>query len=214
MTSIAAIFLGIGLLWADGGLTEAVRVTKTERVKLAPGGAIKLAASSGDLNVEGWDRPEVEITIVKSTSHGKEDEAKRRLDGVSVASEHPSDTEVSISTSGARHGVTLEYQIRAPRDARLTIQHRGGYVQITDMTGDIDVHAKSGDIMLMVPQPGAYAIDAECEFGGIYSDFAGNSKREHLIGRKFVHDAADPAHRIHLRMGIGGITIVEVPVKP
>ena len=194
-SKVAAFFLAIGLVFADGALPQAARVSTTERIKLAPGGAIKLVDSSGDLNIEGWDRPEVEITIIKSASPGKQEEGKRRLEGVHVATEHPSDTEVSISTSGAsRHGVVLEYQIRAPRDARLTIQHRGGYVQVTDMTGDIEIHAKSGDIMLMVPQPGTYAIDAECEFGGVYSDFAGDSKRQHLIGRRFVRDAVAPAH--------------------
>lgn len=47
----------------------AAQISTTERVNFAAGGIIRLTGSFGDLNVEGWDRPEVEITVIKSTPH-------------------------------------------------------------------------------------------------------------------------------------------------
>ena len=40
--------------------------TTTERMNFAPGGTIRVEHSYGDLRVEGWDRPEVKITVTKS----------------------------------------------------------------------------------------------------------------------------------------------------
>ena len=52
-----------------------------------------------------------------------------------------------------------------------------------------------------------YAFDLATKFGGIHSDFAGSSHREHLTADKFSEGAPAPAAHIHLRVGIGGIEI-------
>src|SRR5262245_19426888 len=54
-------------LVGDEGTKQPVEITSTERVSFASGGLIRFNDSYGDLTVEGWDRPEVEITVTKST---------------------------------------------------------------------------------------------------------------------------------------------------
>ena len=63
-----------------------------------------------------------------------------------------------------KSGVTTEYQIHVPRASRLEIHHGGGYVFVADVTGDIEATSRHGDILLMLPGPGPYSIDAKSKF--------------------------------------------------
>jgi hypothetical protein len=55
------------LLFADDEPRQKVHVTHTERADFPTGGLLQLKNSIGELTVEGWDRPDVEITTIKST---------------------------------------------------------------------------------------------------------------------------------------------------
>ncbi len=119
-----------------------VQVANTERTNFAPGGLIRLDNSYGDVTVEGWDRPEVEVTVIKSMPFDyapKHPElAAQHLELVGVAVEaRRSDTELAIGTNlpprkrryagilpgKTTGGVMLEYLIHVPYDSRLAIRH-------------------------------------------------------------------------------------------
>jgi hypothetical protein len=207
--SRAILFLMIPLL---PGAEQRVEVTKTERVSFAPGGTIRVEGSYGNLNVEGWERPEVEITFVKSTQKyyglAHWEKAAASLESVRISVERRSDTELAIFTSKSG-GVSLDYEIRVPRDSRIEIRHGTGQVIVANVKGDIHATGHRGDILLMLPDTGAYAIDAKTKVGVVTSDFAGDlHRRPYLLGERF---ASPPAlHRVYLRMGFGGITIKSV----
>jgi hypothetical protein len=224
----ATLFFGLQLFGQDG-TRQPVRATTTERVNFAPGGVIRLTAPSSNLFVEAWDRPEVEITTIKSTLHSyqsnRQDQAAQCLENVKVVTERRSATELAISTIlpshsfftdplGVKCGATVEQHVNAPRDSRLVIDHGAGFVMVSRISGDIEVSSRSGDIVLMLPDPGPYSIDAKSKFGGVSSDFAGSAHREKLIGEQFASANPSPSRRIHLRIGFGGITIKEVPPTP
>ena len=142
------------------GTRQPVEVTSTERVSFASGGLIRLIDSYGYLTVDGWDRPDVEITVTKSTESyfapNQRERAMRILEQLRIVPERRSDTELVIATIHAppagslidavaalrKSGVTTEYQIHVPRASRLEIHHGGGYVFVADVTGDIE--AKTG----------------------------------------------------------------------
>ena len=85
---IPAVLLGVwamgAALPADGpvekGPKQSFEVSTTERVNFLPGGAIHLENSYGYLTVEGWDEPEVEMIVTKSTNHFLEAEQKEKAD--------------------------------------------------------------------------------------------------------------------------------------
>ena len=214
-------------LCAEGPAEQLTQTSNTQLVNFAPGGTIRWNNSYGDLYIEGWDQAQVEITVIKSTHYyepaGKE-QATQGLETVRVAAERKSDTELAISTTLPRrrdwapplpntknNGVTMEYRVRVPRDSRLIIDHHGGNVLVGNVTGDIDASNRSGDIMLMLPAKGAYSIDAKSRMGHIASDFAGATWNRYIVGQRFSGAGSSPAHRIHLRTGFGGITILAIP---
>jgi hypothetical protein len=199
-----------------------VQVESTSLTQFGPKGTIRFTNSSGDLVVEGWDRQEVEVTVLKWIDHEFAPEkiaaATERLKVVSVNVEHPSPQELLVSSArekekllSGKSRVELNYHIYAPRDSRIAVDHRGGFILLSGLTGDIDVANRTGDIVLMLPDPSSYAIDARNKFGIVTPDFAGATKHKYLIGEQFTRDHQPTAHRMRLRMGFGGITIKEVP---
>jgi hypothetical protein len=214
------------------GTVLAVEVTATEHASLAPGGTIRIEHSYGDLTIEGWDRPEVELTVIKSMPGGSKNtkgEVSKHLERVRVGLESKSSSEVVVSTAipsrgnsflppslrNATRSVTIEYLIHAPRDAKLTIRHGAGYVLISDVRGNVDASCGRGDIVLMLRDPGGYSIDAASRFGTVTSDFEGAPKvAPYGIGERYATpNQSSQIPRIRLRMGLGGIAIKAVPVE-
>ena len=223
------------LLSGDDAASQAGAVSHTERVSFAPGGTIRFNHSFGDLYVEGWDRPEVEMTLFKSVprvelalikspedSYKPPENAAEPLERVQFTTEHVSANELAIGTTTPSHNffrhpfggkgpVTVRYELRVPRDSRLIIHHRGGNILVGNVTGGVEATDRNGDIVLMLPGPGPYAIDARSKMGTVSCDFAGKAHVRYLIGDRFAGASGNSPRRIFLRVGFGGITIKGVP---
>jgi hypothetical protein len=216
--ALVTLFLGMQLLAQDRSKQPA-QATTTDLVNFAPGGLIRVTTASSNLFVEAWDRPEVEIRTIKSSRRAG------CLDDIRVVTAHPSATELAITTTlppsnffarlfGLTCGARVEQHVNAPGDSRLVIRHGAGYLMVSRISGDIEASSRSGDIVLMLPGPGPYSIDAKSTFGGVSSDFAGSSHRKKLLGEAFAGTNPPSSRRIYLRIGFGGITIKEVPPNP
>jgi hypothetical protein len=199
-------------------------VSSTQRASFAPGGTIRFDNSFGDLFVEGWDQPQVEMTLEKSVlnPYAPPKDAAQRLERVRFTMERPSENELVIGTAipshrflrhpfGGKGDVTVSYTLRVPRDSRLIVHHGGGNILIGQVTADLEVTNREGDIVLMLPSPGPYAIDARSKMGTVISDFAGQTRVRYFVGERFAGADGDAPRRIFLRVGFGGITIKEVP---
>jgi hypothetical protein len=223
----AVLFAAVLSLQAADAPGQPPEETRTERMPFARGGTVRLNNSYGYLNVEGWDKDEVEITVTKSR---QKDKTPRRFEEISVVAEKASDQELAISTTlperknliasilpsrrivftmpvHTSRGVTVEYTVRVPRDSRLVVRHDNGYVWISDVTGDIDVRSHTGDMIVMLPKPGPYSIDAQTRLGGVSSDFPGNGRYHLVLGSHFTDASPSTSRHVYLRMGRGSITI-------
>jgi hypothetical protein len=63
--------------------------------------------------------------------------------------------------------------------------------------------------MLLWLLPGSYSLDARTTFGIVSSDIEGSARNKYLIGESFTTANPPASHRLHLRMGFGGITLKE-----
>jgi hypothetical protein len=240
MPNKLVMFVGLSVLgtaWAvpaaevpePAGPKQTFDVTNTEHVPFASGGTIRFIDSYGYLSVEGWDEPEVQVTVIKSTNKfyepSQQDEAKARLERIRVTTERRSDTELAITTLRAsrnggwapplpkttKAGVTVELRVLVPRDSRLVIRHDNGYVWVSDVTGDVEVRSSTGDMIVELPDPGPYVIDARTRLGSISSDLIGKGRNQYLVGTRFGYMGEAPARRIYLRMGRGSISVKKGP---
>ncbi len=225
---VVPLTLGLALpMLGEGGIKPPLEKTSTERMSFAPGGTIRIDGSHGNLTVEGWDRSEVEVTVIKTLPYGHKatqpDQGASDLDRVRIVTEHKSPPVLTISTAlpsrrfpwmppFTRHttgGVMIQYEIHVPSDSRLAIHHGTGSVSVTGIAGDIDARVGRGDILLWLP-PGSYPLDARTRFGIVSSDLEVTAHNRHLIGESFARVDPPPSRRLHLRMGFGGITLKEI----
>jgi hypothetical protein len=223
--SVIVIAIGLsGLLSAaDDVPKQKAIVTNTEHLDLPAGATLHLSNSIGQLNIEAWDQPGVEITTIKSSKvelDPKEREhAVQELGRVKVTNERHGD-ELVISSEYPKHrmlarpfkGLTdfdLEYDIKAPRSTRLVVDHDIGQVFIDGMTGDIHATDHMGDVELHLPQDGQYDIDAKVKFGAVNSDFPGHEARKHLLGHQFEHSETSP-RKLYLRVGEGDVVVLKI----
>jgi hypothetical protein len=141
MIPILAV-IGFGtccLLFGADDPKQKVQVSNTQRMDFPSNGTLRLKNSIGSLTVEAWDRPEVEITTIKSTKveFGARDREKAThdLERVRVAAERRGD-ELDITTDFPRYrtfpppyplagkaNFALEYRIKAPSTARIIADH-------------------------------------------------------------------------------------------
>jgi hypothetical protein len=195
-----------------------VDVVTTDHVDMPASGVIRIENSYGELNIESWEGPQVEIVVTRSAhvrdTQTERDRVTRELNAIHITSATEG-SDLVIRTPRYRRfhkEATLDYRIMVPRTARLLIHHNTGDVLIGNVGGDIDAFkdidasVKVGDILLRLPRTGTYSFDAECREGGIVSDFAGTYSRHHLIRENFT-TSNTAAKRIHLHVGIGGIQI-------
>ena len=228
---------GSALLHAAGSETrQKVQVTNTQRMDFPAGGTLRLKNSVGVLTVDAWDRPDVEITTIKSTKaeYDARDREKvaHELESVRVAAERRGD-ELVITTDCPRHwpfpppnlldplaeetNFDLEYRIKAPGAARLIAEHGIGEVNIDGLTGDIQVTLRQGEILLHLPEDGRYDIHAKSGSGAVNSDFPGEEKRSWwLVGHRAMNQDSQAPHKLDLRVKFGDIVILKtrVPKTP
>jgi hypothetical protein len=230
---IVALPLSAAEIDNPAGPKQPFEQSSTHSIKFAPGGTIRVDSSYGHLTVEGWDEPDVQITLLKSTKSfydpSRQREIAQRFEKIQVAIEKRSDKELAITTTlASRHsawspplpkqtdlGIILEYRILTPRDTHLVVKHNYGYIWVSDLTGDVEVKSHTGDMIVAVPDPGAYSIDARTHLGSVTSDLFARTRNQFLFGTHYVYADNGPSHRISLRMDRGSITILKgTPFAP
>jgi hypothetical protein len=224
---VIAILLALPLL-ADDRSKETLSATHTDRFNVPAAGAIRLENSYGEVDIDGWDRPEVEVTVVRSSEYlygsKKSDEAQRRLDSVHVeAKQNGNDVVIStvyparnsfLHPLSRRSDIDISYRIKAPRASKLAIDHNSGGVNVSDISGDIHATVINGQITLTLSPSGQYGIDAQCTIGDVYSDFDGRDQRRGILGQEFAHPGAAPAANLYLRVRAGDIVIMKLHGPP
>jgi len=225
--------MGLGivplLVAADGDLPK-MQVEHTERMDFPAGGTLRLSNSLGEVTVEGWDQPAVEITTFKSTNMAyradERDKAAGDLAHLRIETERKGDQVVITTKFPRRQGiprpwpagvaahVDVQYQIRVPRNARITVDHNAGEVHVEDVTGDIHATTRQGVLLIHLPEQGQYAIDAKTTVGSLVSDFPGVEKRHRLLGHQVVENPPAASQRLYLRSGYGDILILRRQAPP
>lgn len=202
--------LAIGL-FASALLSAAeATVSKTDTLEFPAGGKLNIQHSNGEVTVEGWDRSEIEITIVKTEYAEKNpDKAKRNVGKVNVTSERKGDG-ILITTKRPRcTGVEVDYWIKAPRNAQVTVDHKGGEVHLDNITGPIHVTDKRGGITVNLVGDAKPSVNARSKWGTATSDFGGKESRTWILGQAFAGDSSAGSQPVYLRAGYGDIRVIK-----
>lgn len=198
---------------ADG--QQKVTVITTERIPFDNGVSVHLKDSFGEVHVEGWDRNEVEIRLLRSTQKKYAADAHAsqasRLEKIKLVITKDAAGSLLIETRNIpfmRSNLALDYQVKVPQGIFLKIKHSIGEVQIKNIIGDIDATCKIGELVLQLPAKERYDVDARVKIGDVESDFGGRYNRQKLLGAKLTEEAnrSEP-HKLYLRVNIGDVQV-------
>jgi hypothetical protein len=206
---------------------QPVQVVTTDKVDFAAGGTIRFEGSVGELNIEGWDQPQVQVTFTRfDYADAKDkDREKGKLERITLKTEKRSGNELVITTTlphrnyfvrkvrGATNS-DMNYRVMVPRDSHLIVHHGSGDMILYDVAGDIEATARTGAIVVQLDDPAQYSIDARSRVGEVYSDYDGKYRTPLHIGESLLGSAPPPAHRVFLRVRIGDIDIVKMAPNP
>ncbi len=188
-----------------------VEVSSTQRIEFIPRGVIRIQKSFGEVFVDGWDKNEVEMTVIKaikaSDTHDQE-RARHKLETVNVSALKQSADTILIASSLPFHkNFELVYRIKVPRESDLFIKHSIGEVTVDGVLGELEITSHIGEITVNLQDGREYNIDAKVKIGEVQAAFGGKSKRSYLVSEKFSRTERTESHRVYLRVGIGEIAI-------
>lgn len=140
----ASVLLGTVLAVATAAPCRGISKELNQSYPLQPGGTFELQNVNGPVEVEGWDKNEVEIHAVKMAKEHESDidrvsiEIAAKPDEVSVVTRYPQNEGVEVA---------VEYTIRVPHGAR--IEHLGtvnGTLKVAGVDSVEDLHTVNGNI--------------------------------------------------------------------
>ncbi|HEY4364580.1 MAG TPA: hypothetical protein VGN17_26690 [Bryobacteraceae bacterium] len=136
-------------------------VSKTERVDFPPGGTLRLQDSSGELTMEGWDQPAVEISTFVSP------EAMKQLEGVHITAKQKG-AEVVVSVIWPQRFVTWISPIQLPEDGTSAIDAKSKLGAIdSDLPGYPLRQPKFGHALFAPPSAPTQKVYLRIGFGDI-----------------------------------------------
>ena len=139
----AALFiLVLGAIWAVP--SYAISKEFNQSYPLQPGGSFELQNVNGTVDVQGWDRTDVEVHAVKTAKQKESDldrvsiEVDAKPSAVSITTRYPQNEGVEVA---------VVYTIHVPHSAR--VEHLGtvnGTLRVTGVDAVEDLHTVNGDI--------------------------------------------------------------------
>ncbi|MBV9396662.1 MAG: DUF4097 family beta strand repeat protein [Bryobacterales bacterium] len=215
--------LSFACLLAAQNTRDKVETRQTEHMTFEPSAVVHLENILGHVKVEGWTRPDVEVTIVKATkdyfSGDQQETAAKELDKVKTSFTRKGE-EIVVASEYKQGGipgfrtdppVDITYEIKMPQDARLVIDQNSGDVSMSRLLGDIRVTMERGSVTAFVPSEGQYSVDAKSKFGTVTSNLATAQHGLYFLGERLDYDASKTQHKIVLRAKFGDIVIVHAP---
>jgi hypothetical protein len=157
-------FFGMVLATVAAVPCRAITKEFNQTYPLQPGGSFELQNVNGTVDVQGWDRDEIEVHAVKTAKHKESDlelvsiDVDAKPEGVSVTTRYPQNEGVEVA---------VEYTVHVPHFAH--VEHLGtvngtlrvsgveavedlrtvnGNIEVYDGGGSVHAHSTNGNVHL------------------------------------------------------------------
>lgn len=213
-------------LWAlcvlCGSFAPALRADEFNQVsdysaRLFSYGTLILDTRMGDLRIEGWDEPRVEIEAEKIVRAGSEAKAKPLYDQIKVQIEG-SDKEVRLRTLypprrlwrpfRGESKLSVNLLIKMPYDANLTLKCVDGDVRILGILGKQSIRVNYGDVEINVPDVYRLrSLNAHAWLGYVQSDLRGLDEDSAGLRQKLYFWNSKGDQDIAVQVRLGGVFV-------
>jgi Toastrack DUF4097 len=127
-----------------GRIDEGLNVLHEKTFNISPGKLLKLDASSGDVIVNTWDKPQVYVKILgNSRAERKVDFSFSATDEyVEIIADHP-----NSFFNWFGNGIRMRFEITVPSSFNTKIKSSGGDIRMAGITGDQWMKTSGGDVI-------------------------------------------------------------------
>jgi hypothetical protein len=178
-------------------------------------GTLVIDARVGDIQVEGWDEPRLEVEAEKVVQAKDAQKAQSLYDRVQVALEGK-DKQVTLRTLypprrlwrpfRGESKLSVNFRIHMPYDANLVLKCVDGDVRVNGLAGRQEIHVNYGDVEINVPSIYRLrSLNARSFLGYVQSDLHGEDSAG--FGRKIVFWNSDGNQDISVRVRMGGVYV-------
>ena len=202
-----------------------VPVTHAEEYSLVSHYSARLFASGtmvidvrvGDLQIEGWDEPRVEVEAEKVVRASTEAKAKPLYDQIQVRLEG-GDKEVRLTTLYPprklwrpfrnESKLTVNFRIRMPFDSNLKLKCVDGDVRVSGIVGHEELRVNYGDVEIDVLHLyDLRSLRAHAWLGYVQSDLGGMDQDAAGLKKTISFWNADGKQDIYVKVHMGGVFI-------
>jgi hypothetical protein len=182
---------------------------------LFPHGTLYVDTRIGNIKVEGWKEPNVEIEAEKVVQAGSEAKARRLFDQIRIELKEKGE-EVFLRTiypprrpwrlfRGATK-LSANFRIRMPNEASLTLRCIDGDVTIRGVGGQQDVRVSYGNVEVTVPSVDRLRLLSASSFLG-YAQSDLNGENSAGFGRRVSFWNPQGEQEIRVRVRMGGVYV-------
>jgi len=200
-----------------GGVARADEFSKVSHhsVRMFSYGLLTIETRVGDITIEGWDEPRLEIEAEKVVRAKSEQAAKPLYERLQISLEGQDKNVLLRTLYPPRrlwrpfHGeskLSVNYRIHMPYDANLDIKSVDGDISIRGLVGTQRVRLSYGDVEIRVPD--VYhlrQLRAHTLLGYVQSDLHGEDSAGFSKGLSYWN--AGGTQNIDIRVRMGGIFV-------
>lgn len=180
-------------------------------------GTLVINSRVGDLHIDGWDEPRVEVEVEKVVRARSEAKAKPLYGQIKVRLEGR-DQEVRLTTIYPSRklwrpfrnesNLTVNFRIRMPFDSNLKLKCVDGDVTIAGIVGHEELRVNYGDVEIDVPHLyDLRSLTAHAWLGYVQSDLQGLSSDSAGLGQRISFWNAQGRQNIDVKVRMGGVFI-------
>ncbi len=184
-------------------------------VRMFSFGTLTVDTRMGNLQVEGWDEPRLEIEAEKVVEAKNEPRAQLLYDLVQVVLEGK-DKQVLLRTLypprrlwrpfRGESKLSVNFRIRMPFDANLVLKCVDGDVRVNGLVGKQEIRVNYGDVEITVPSIYRLrSLNARSVLGYVQSDLHGEDSAG--FGQKIVFWNSGGDQDILVRVRMGGVYV-------
>ena len=204
-------------VWALGGSACADEFSEVSRyaVRMFSYGLLAIDTRMGDIHIEGWDEPRLEIEAEKVVRATSKEAAKPLYERLTVVLEGQ-DKRVVLRTiypsrrlwrpfRGESH-LTVNYRIKMPFDANLVLKCVDGDVWIRGVEGKEQILVSYGDVEINIPSiQRLRSLRAHAWLGYVQSDLHGEGKAG--FGPRASYWNPSGEQDIYVKVRMGGVFV-------
>jgi len=201
------------LLWGWCGAARADEFSQVNHyaVRMFSYGLLTIDSRTGDIHIEGWDNPRLEIEAEKVVRAKSQEAAKPLYEELQVVLQGQ-DKNVQLRTLYPPRKVwrpfrgearlSVNYRIKMPFDANLALKCVDGDVWIRGLVGKQQILVNYGDVEIDIPSLDRLRLlRAHAWLGYVQSDLHGEDKGGFGPGIYFWNPAGEQDINVKVRMG-------------